>query len=64
MISEKKAKILKNIVNFYETLFSWEKLFQKRLLKIKTNNPAHNIFELYYILVTIRFTTSKRKLDI
>ena len=27
-------------------------------------NPGHNIMELYNILVQIRFTTSKRKLDI
>ena len=27
-------------------------------------NPGHNILELYNILVQIRFTTSKKKLDI
>ena len=27
-------------------------------------NPGHNVLELYNILVQIRFTTSKRKLDI
>ena len=27
-------------------------------------NPGHNILELYNILVQIRFTTSKRKLEI
>ena len=27
-------------------------------------NSGHNILELYNILVQIRFTTSKRKLDI
>ena len=26
-------------------------------------NPGHNILELYIILVQIRFTTSKKKLD-
>ena len=29
-----------------------------------TYNPGHNILELYNILVEIRFTTSKTKLDI
>ena len=29
-----------------------------------TYNPGHNILELSNILVQIRFTTSKRKLDI
>ena len=29
-----------------------------------SDNPSHNILELYNILVQIRFTTSKRKLDI
>ena len=27
-------------------------------------NPGHNILELYNVLVQIRFTTSKTKLDI
>ena len=27
-------------------------------------NPGHNILELYNILVEIRFTTRKRKLDV
>ena len=30
----------------------------------KTHNPGHNILELCNILVKIRFTTSKMKLDI
>ena len=30
----------------------------------RTYNPGHNILELYNILVKIRFTTSKTKLDI
>ena len=33
-------------------------------LKFGTCNPSHNILELYNILGQIRFTTSKRKLDI
>ena len=33
-------------------------------LNLKYCNPGHNILELYSILVQIRFTTSKTKLDI
>ena len=29
-----------------------------------SNNPGHNILELYNILLQIRFTTSKTKFDI
>ena len=32
-------------------------------LKFGTYNPGHNILELYNILVQIRFTSSKTKLD-
>ena len=36
-----------------------------RALKCRVNyNPGHNILELYSILVQVRFTTSKTKLDI
>ena len=31
---------------------------------LQTYNPGHNILELYNILALIRYTTSKRKLDI
>ena len=30
-------------------------------LNIKNNNPGHNIFEFYNILIQVRFTTSKIK---
>ena len=36
----------------------------KRFSDLKIYNPGHNILELYNILVQIRFTTSKGKLDI
>ena len=35
-----------------------------REFKNDNYNPGHNILELYNILVKIRFTTSKTKLDI
>ena len=30
----------------------------------QTSNPGHNILELYNVLVHVRFSTSKTKLDI
>ena len=41
--------------------------FTNKLLSLHRNsyyNPGHNILELYSVLVQVRFTTSKTKLDV
>ena len=49
---------LKEILTFANNIITY--CFQST----GTCNPGHNILELYNILVQIRLTTSKRKLDI
>ena len=48
---------------FVKTL-SWIMKYESQLLKSNLDNPGQNIFELYKILVQVRFITSKTKLDI
>ena len=57
-----KSYISESNKNFFQKFQS--SLEVKRAKRKFSDNPGHNILELYNILVLIKFTTSKTKLDI
>ena len=54
---------MKSIFNLKKVNENHHRILHIRIFEL-VYNPGHNILELYNILVKIRFTTSKTKLDI